>query len=83
MGGGAVRFGQPHGAVMPSDAIGRLESFWGTKEAAFDERSEAKADSPMVGNLFEMIPKSVHASRLKKNVPWRSLMYVIWLDEKV
>ena len=48
-----------------------------------DVSTDSGRDSPMVGNLSEMMPRLLHASLLRKKVSEQSVMYVIWLVESV
>ena len=72
--GGAVRFGQPHGDKGFSDgSICCTTGGWLSNDAAEVSVGEVMA-SPIVGNLCDMIPKSVHAALLKKKGPEVSVM---------
>ena len=72
MGGGRVRFRQPHGAV--SDGIVLVFDIADLMADVFSASTKA---SPMVGNLSEIIPRSTQAPLLKKKVSEQSVMYVI------
>ena len=76
-GGGLARLGQPHWAMLGGGFPG-----CGTSDVANVSTASGR-DSPMVGNLSEMMPRLLQASLLRKKVSEHSVMYVIWLVESM
>ena len=71
-GGGAARFGQPHGA-MAAGGVPVCDS----SDVVADVTIISDRASHIVGNLLEMMPRLIQASLLRKNVSEQSVIYVI------
>ena len=73
--GGDVRLRQPHGAV--TDSV--VPAF----DVIADVSTASMKASPMVGNLSDIMPRSMQAPLLRKNVSEQSVIYVICLVENI